>query len=185
VTQRSLTTSDSLHRVALKTHATWLTLKLHYFDLLCICCSRSICLTRPAAKSRHGGLRVLFLFLTFIYVNNFYQTIAPLQSVQNAAARVVARLGPRNHVTPDSERPSLAARRTANGVLVISADASSSYRTSAILSSQLRHRISRHHFTSSSALHQLRTAAHASEVWRTFIFVCRIKSLEQSAIITA
>jgi len=100
VTQRSLTTSDSLHRVALKTHATWLTLKLHYFDLLCISCSRSICLTRPAAKSRHGGLRVLLLFLTFIYVNNFYQTIAPLQSVQNAAARVVARLGPRNHVTP-------------------------------------------------------------------------------------
>ena len=27
-------------------------------------------------------------------------TIAPLQRVQNAAARVVARLGPRDHVTP-------------------------------------------------------------------------------------
>ena len=39
---------------------------------------------------------------------------------------------------------------------VMFADASSSYSTSAILSSQLRHRIriSRHHFTSSSALHQ-------------------------------
>ena len=28
-----------------------------------------------------------------------------------------------------------------------------------------------------------RTAAHASEVWRTFIFLCRTKSLEQSALI--
>jgi len=63
-----------------------------------------------------------------------------------------------------------------------------SFHTLAILSSQLRHHIGRHHFTSSSALHQqstLRTPAHASEVWRTFIFVCRTKSLEHSAIITA
>jgi len=46
---------------------------------------------------------------------------------------------------------------------------SSSYRTSAILSSQLRQRISRHHFTYQQST--LRTAAHASEVWRMFIFV--------------
>ena len=41
---------------------------------------------------------------------------------------------------------------------------------------QLHHRISRHHFTSSSALHQQSTlgnAAHASEVWRTLVFVCQ------------
>jgi len=82
-------------------------------------------------------------------------TIAPLLWVQNAAARLVARLGPRDHVTPTPKD---------------------------------HHRISRHHFTSSSALHQqstLGTPAHASEVWRTFIFMCRTKSWEQSAIITA
>jgi len=62
------------------------------------------------------------------------------------------------------------------------------YPNLAILSSQLRQRISRHHFTSSSALRQqstLRTAAHASEVWRMFTFMCQTNSLEQSAIITA
>jgi len=110
-------------------------------------------------------------------------TTAPLQRVQNAAARLVARPGPSDHVTP-----TLKYRRTVNRVQVMSADASSSYRTSAILSSQLRQRISRHHFTSSSTLHQqstLRTPAHASQVWRTFTFMCRTKSLEQSAIITA
>ena len=48
-------------------------------------------------------------------------TTAPLQRVQNAAARLVARLGPRDH---DSERPPLATRRTANRVQVMSADAS-------------------------------------------------------------
>ena len=48
-------------------------------------------------------------------------------------------------------KTSLATRRTANRFQVMRADASSLYRTSAILSSQLRQRISRHHFTSSSA----------------------------------
>jgi len=56
-------------------------------------------------------------------------TTAPLQRVQNAAARLVARLGPRDHVTP-----TLKYRRTVNRVQVMSADASSSYRTRAILS---------------------------------------------------
>ena len=105
-------------------------------------------------------------------------TIAPLQRVQNAAARLdIARLGPRDHVTPTlTDRHWLPVEQR-----IVSADASSSYRTSAILSSQLRQRISRHHFTSSSALHQqstLRTPAHASEVRRTFVFVCRTNSLE-------
>jgi len=41
-------------------------------------------------------------------------TTAPMQRVQNAAARLVARLGPRDH---DSERPPLATRRTANRIV--------------------------------------------------------------------
>jgi len=112
-------------------------------------------------------------------------TIAPLQRVQNAAARLVVRLGPRHVIASLKDRHWLPVEQR---VQIMSADASSSYRTSAILSSQLHHRISRHHFTSSSALHQqstLRTPAHASQVRRTFVVVCRTKSMEQSAIITA
>jgi len=54
-------------------------------------------------------------------------------------------------------------------------DAPSSYRTSSILSAKLRHGISRRDLTSSSTLHQqstIWTVAYASEVWRTFIFLC-------------
>jgi len=88
-------------------------------------------------------------------------TIAPLQRVQNAAARVVARLGPRDHVI--YERPPLATDRTAYRVQIMSTDAPSSHWTSSILSAKLRHCISRHDLRSSSALHQqstIRTAAH-------------------------
>ena len=80
-------------------------------------------------------------------------TIAPLQWVQNTAARLVTRLWSTRLRDPDSERPSLATRRTANSVQTMSADASRSHRKSAILSLKLRHCTSRHHFSSSSALH--------------------------------
>ena len=111
-------------------------------------------------------------------------TIAPLQRVQNAAARVVARLGTRNHVTPtfkDRHWPLIEQRIVFKLCLLM-------HWTSFILSAKLRHCISRHDLTSSSALHQqstIRTAAHASKVWRTFIFQCRTKSLEQSTVIIA
>ena len=80
------------------------------------------------------------------------------------AASLVARLGPRDHVTPTlKHRQWLPVEQRIVFKLCLLM-LSSSYWTNAILSSQLRHRISRHHFTSSSALHQqstLRTAAHA------------------------
>jgi len=82
---------------------------------------------------------------------------------------------------PDFERPSLATRQTANCVQTKSADASSSHRKSALVSWKLRHCISQHDFSSSSALRYkqstIRTAPHASEVWFwpiIFVFI-RVK----------
>jgi len=112
-------------------------------------------------------------------------TIAPLLRVQNAAARLVARVGQHDHVTLTLKDR---AHRRANRVHILFADAPSSYRTSAILTSKLCHHVSRQHLMSSSALHQqltIRMAAPMSEVRRTFVFVCQTKSLEQCAIITA
>ena len=104
-------------------------------------------------------------------------TIAPLQWVQNVCGAYWSTLSR----DPDPERPLLATRQTANCVQTMPADASSSHRKSALLSLKLRHCISRHHFLSLSALHQqstIRTAAHVSKVWRTFIFLCRTNSVE-------
>jgi len=109
-------------------------------------------------------------------------TIAPLQRVQNAAVRLdIARLGPRDHVTPTlTDRHWLPVEQRIVFKLCLLMHQVHTGRAPSI-SSQLRQRISRHHFTSSSALHQqstLRTPAHAFEVRRTFVFVCRTNSLE-------
>ena len=105
-------------------------------------------------------------------------TIAQLQQVQNATARVVAHLGPRDHVNPTlKDRHWLLIEQ----LQIVSADVPSSHWTSSILSAKLRHCISWHDLTSSSALHKqsmILIIAHASEVWRTFIFLCRTMSLE-------
>ena len=99
-------------------------------------------------------LVVSLVFSTLDYCNATLaglpkSTIAPLQRVQNAAARLVARLGPYDH----PQRPALVTHRAANTVQVMCADAPSPHRSSAILSPRVRHCISRRHFTSSSAIH--------------------------------
>ena len=145
--------------------------------------------SRDATAGYHYFSNLLLLLLLLLSIAGLPRsTIAPLQRVQNAAAHLVARLGPRNHVTPtlkDRHWLPVEQRIVFKLCLLMHQVHTGS---SAILSSQLRQRISRHHFASSSALRlqsTLRTPAHASQVWRTFVVVCWTESLEQSAIITA
>jgi len=78
--------------------------------------------SRDATAGYHYFSNLLLLLLLLLSIAGLPRsTIAPSQRVQNAAARLVARLGPRDH---DSERPPLATRRTANRIQVMSADAS-------------------------------------------------------------
>ena len=57
--------------------------------------------SRDATAGYHYFSNLLLLLLLLLSIAGLPRsTIAPLQRVQNAAAHLVARLGPRNHVTP-------------------------------------------------------------------------------------
>jgi len=93
-------------------------------------------------------------------------TIAPLQRVQNAAACLVARPGPRDHVIPTLKDRHWRPIKQRTVFKLQSTDAPSSYWTSSILSAKLRHRISRHDLTSSFVLHQRMTVNSRNKLFR-------------------
>ena len=81
-------------------------------------------------------------------------TIAPLQRVQNAAARLVARLGPYNHVTATlKDRHWLPIEQRILFKLCVLMH-QVHIGLAPVRSPRVRHCISRRHFTFSSAIHQ-------------------------------
>ena len=141
-------------------------------------------------------LVVSLVFSRFDYCNATLagfpkSTIAPLQRVENAASRLVARLGPYDTWPRPLKTGTMVTHRAANrGLLfkIVCWCTKSTSVYSAMLSPRVRHCISRRHFTASSAIHQqsaIWTGAHASEVRWTFVLVCRTKSLGQSPVFTA